>query len=340
MLSSSPTWIDDNVTSLENIVPTLPPVIMPLQITCDCLRVLFGLLALASNGLMIAAFIRYQDFQTMSNIFLVNLCVVDCIAGLTNLNIPVIQYIADPDGILFKLHVDFAVLSSTGESTALFLIGIERYVHIVKWQRYTEIMTMERVVKVIIGFWILMALISVLFILKADLSKQGIITNFSSAGATLLGVSILGLLVLYTTIFRFATRKMSQSVQPIPSNTSECYRMFKKTAIVLAAYILFSIPSVISAILVSIEVLSPVFYVVYLININRVIYTCQTWINPIIYASKDKKLKAAFRKLLHIHDTMPTSGGISNVQVVTAGGSNSYNPSNLARNGNVSSENM
>ncbi len=314
-METSQVTTDSNMTSSEESTQQI--ILLPLQIACDCLRVAFGALALAANGLMIAAFTRYPSLRTKTNTLLINLCITDSLAGICNLNVPLVHYAVADNDIILKLHQFLFVLTSFGEVTALLLIGVERYLHIVHPVKYSNRVTTKRLLKVISVSWVVLLLIAVNITLKAPKSIYEFFEHSVNAVlvALVIWLQVLMLSILYLAVYWHARKHLNTHVHPhgIPINMSYRYRLFKMTAIIFSVYAVSNGPALLSGTLVAAKLIHPADYVKYCFDINRVFYALQTWINPIIYAWKNKQIKIAFRKLLHLQTSSSASMNVPNI---------------------------
>ena len=303
---SLPVTMDSEETSTSD--NTYHYVIMPLQITCDCLRACFGALALASNSLMIAAFIRYPSLRTKTNILLINLSIIDCMAGIVNLSVPLVHYVVADDGIITKVYFFLLGVSSFGEVTALLLIGGERYLHVAHPLKYSSLVTLKRIIKVLLGSWTVLLLMVTIISLNSENIADKFLNHSGDIIPLIMSIWVQVLIIstLYSATYLYV-RKHFHRVHPhgIPVNMSYRYRLFKMTTIIVSVYMISIGPSLVSGTLVAVKVLEPKEYLTYCLDISRVFFTIQTWINPMIYAWKNKQLRVAFRKLLRLQTSSP-----------------------------------
>ncbi len=313
VLSTSSTAIYSTEVSLTESLGETLLVILPLQITCTCVRFCFGIMSLVSNGLMIVAFIKYEDLRSVANAMLINLCVVDCLMGLANIINPISQHLLVDNRAVFLVVQYMLMICSIGEVTALLLVGIDRYLHLLHSSKYTALLTPKRTAGVILGFWLVLLLFGIPVTFKAEdeyNERQVEYYDIDSDFIVMFNafwLQVIALVGLYTIIFWKVKKVLYNTVQPSSGATgfTHRYRIFKMTVIVLGVYVLSVGPLLICMTLILIGILPPETYILYILDICFAFYNLQIWINPMIYAWKDKKLNKAFRKLLHLKPLLP-----------------------------------
>ena len=313
ILSSISTLDAGEITTVSFQVPstqTVPLIIMPLTITSDVIRAFFGILAIIGNSLMMTAFAKFQDLRTKSNMLLINLAVVDCLSGFSNLIHPIVKYLATNTTPAVKMMHMLNRVSALGEVLALLVIAGERYIHIVYALKYMTIVTVPRICKVLVLFWVCLIGLVIPGVMKIDsyYDHRSLELFEDTFNQTFMGacMQLLVLLTIYGLIYRKAYTgnkihvQSAQNGAHASTNPTTCYKIFKSACIVLGAYLASVVPFLICGILCLAGVIEPMTYVLYCLDISSAFYYIQTWVNPIIYCGRDKSMKKAVCKLLNI----------------------------------------
>ena len=259
-----------------------------------------GTLASIVNALMIVVFVRNPQLRSVSNALLVNLCCLDSVGAIYFITSPIENYVLANQSAFVKFRYFLFYIWLYGELMSLLVIGIERYIHILHHIKHSTLVTMPHTIKFLAIFWSGLLLIGGLSIwlegdMRIDNPADYFTSNVFQKRLVMAWLIMIALVSFYIILFKKAKNKLL-SANPNSSMVVQ-FRVYKVAAIVLGMYIITVLPNLIFATLMQLAVISPTTYIRYCRDINLTFLSIQAWVNPFIYAWRDKKLNQAFRKV-------------------------------------------
>ena len=288
-------------------------------------RNIISLVIIGANLLTIVAICRFQRLRTPTNYMVASLAVADLVSGLLNPSVLALEYVrsyAAWKGLCLAEET-LDVISTAGSVFSILMIAVDRYIHVVRYLTYQDIVTKCRTVVGLVFAWVYIIAASAAFMVLGNhiqsrmrCSWTVFIVKRVYLGMVIPHVVILALTIicLYSAIACFLRKQRRQMVhkrtelgQSGPIGFSRTNRML---AFVVCFYCLATIPATAVSFFVT-DTSSPEMVVVQQVAI--LFWYCNAWINPIFYAWQNPEFRTAFRRLLNlpdkqkIHDTDASS---------------------------------
>ena len=307
-----------NVSDHPDISPkiTLSPTFLGFVMTT---RVIYALLAIAGNGLTIVAVTRFSSLQTSTNYLVASLAVGDLLPSLQTPVVIVHEMLSDhPYFVPICLaEKTFSIISIRANYINILWISIDRLLYIAYPLKYPLWQTDRKTFTLIAVTWGYLIIENPLFIsfghalIPGGICKVSVIVNdniydYYFVPQMMLCLSIT--IVCYVIIARIAHKQsiaIAAQHQPFDTLEASIHRSQKKIAkmmfTVLASYILSYIPQLYFAQLLQ-NKRTEFRYIME--RIASLIYFTNSFVNPIIYAWKSQEFKEAFKKILHINNSV------------------------------------
>lgn len=273
-----------------------------------------SLVAVIGNTLTLISILKYEDLQTVHNLYVASLAVGDlfgCLAFCATLA----TYITGVDKWtqwfnLCRLSLLFTRVFNLGNAISTFFIAIDRYIFIIHPLRYHSIMNWEKSVKICIAAWIAMLAVPILsfsFLFQSNGETEtycfdGVMLH-RTASFTMFAFIFLPTLitaVLYSKILIIARRQQRQIRAEqerfgtsFPMSTGR--RMTFTLGLTVAVYVLTTLPLYVIGAFQKRYAAGKV-----VTRTLGLIYRSNTALNPIFLAWKQKEFRKAYKRLLRI----------------------------------------
>ena len=281
------------------------------------MQIVIVALIIFGNTLTIVAIVKFQFLRTVTNIFTVSLACSDLLLAFV---LPLSAVHRFTDVINVQIHIWVCWLTTVGIISSapssllnLLLIAVDRFVSVIYPFRYDELMTPRRAFVMIACLWTYVILSQtttismsgywpIEYCASTPVANSIIFTIFYIGTLT---VSVVGILSLYMCIFCVA-RKHARAIdvqQTIsagsnagPNNLHQ-KRVTKMAAMVLGCFVLCWFPvSLITALQKVCDANCAWLETARKFSMN-VVYS-NSFMNPIIYAWKNRMFRVAFKRLL------------------------------------------
>ena len=276
--------------------------------TIQTMCVIYLLLTVGGNALILIAYKRNRNLQTVTNIFLVNLALVDLLTGV--LNMPVLFITTTPglNSLIYNSHGHicqlllglFVTLMMTS-MVCLLGVSVERYTAVVYPFQHLKYFTKSKIILGNCLMWLFTAILGILTFTTANWNPDiycldAIPMYITIVNATLIVVSLLFTTAIYTkiAIVTIKHRRLITS-QAVTTGAPPCAddgKLRKVLITVLGFYyltwfmvLLTSFPSVRKAL-------------PYGEDVTNILFASNSWINSIVYAGWNKDFRNAFKRIL------------------------------------------
>ena len=283
------------------------PVDDPLFVSCSIIRIVMSVFIIVGNGCVLVSFKLYPELRTSTGWLIAGLSMADLIGSGNSTLMAILPHYRNSDTWILLCHIKMAlqnpfVIGNIGFS---MIIAIERFITLQYPLIYMTIITTERIAYCTIGMWVYISTLSILIpiLIKDHLptieQTDCLIANSFTPLAQYIVMAhvyvfLCVVFIFYILIARIAWKK--RHAPAAESSSKAQWKITKMMAIVFMVYGLFYIPIIITERLTRMYPYSQVNYDLYFIF--TVAYTCNSWINPILYAIKDKSYQRGFRKML------------------------------------------
>ena len=208
------------------------------------------------NLLIIVAVKNRRALQKNSNILLSSMAVADLLVGAVSMPLTIAS-----DILLLRKKLSLKICKIAGANQIviysavsssfyhLTFIAWERYVAIVKWRNYKNIITKTRLKICAVVAWVLAAITAILVpILSVDEVDQRVIVALSifSASKTVLCVAIIG--YCYITLYLYVRKRKNNEINQVSARANAKLEksIAKATGTVTAALLVSYVPSIIA----------------------------------------------------------------------------------------------
>ena len=184
------------------------------------IAILITIFAVVGNGLIIAAFRKNKVLQTIPNLLVVNLSIVDILASLTTHPL-LASVMIQGAWRLGKEVCDYqAILNSflfTTSHLSITLISLNRYFVIVHYKKYTKVFSKRLTLLYLTSIWMCSSLLSLSYLLtQAEMTFHGkeavcVVLNKSAAPQSVITVVFGNITFLATVFFNSAIFKLVRS---------------------------------------------------------------------------------------------------------------------------------
>lgn len=268
------------------------------------------------NALVIFAVSIKRPLQTNNNILLACMAVTDLLTGLIvqpmAVALEVLKILgASPFCTLEKIYS--VTLAGIGFASIdhLVLISVERYIAIKYSLRYTDIVTRKWLKNGILLAWAFAGLVTILetTLTLVDTKTEIFLTSLLVVNAvyTIIGISYIAVICYTSAYIFFQTRRHKKRIQHEQVTYEDAKRARKDSrsantlAFILLVLVLTNVPSLILMLSyfsgsASIEP-----------NVRSILWKwavtfslCKSFLNPIIYCWRVKKMQRAFFEILHL----------------------------------------
>ena len=268
------------------------------------------------NALVIFAVSIKRPLQTNNNILLACMAVTDLLTGLIvqpmAVALEVLKILgASPFCTLEKIYS--VTLAGIGFASIdhLVLISVERYIAIKYSLRYTDIVTRKWLKNGILLAWAFAGLVTILetTLTLVDTKTEIFLTSLLVVNAvyTIIGISYIAVICYTSAYIFFQTRRHKKRIQHEQVTYEDAKRARKDSrsantlAFILLVLVLTNVPSLILMLSsfsdsASIE-----------LNVRSILWKwavtfslCKSFLNPIIYCWRVKKMQRAFFEILHL----------------------------------------
>ena len=282
------------------------------DIILNFIGVLSCILAICGNSLTIAAIAKYQDLNTATNALILSLAVADLSTGLIVRPSLWVARLLIKEQNHFHWGVCYfgiftSLLSFGGNILSICLISIDRFIYMHYPLKYHQIATLARTRGAILVMWGFL-LVTASLSMAVGRKENPKSCRFSEVLSLKILLPIIGVIfipativtvILYVKIAYLAWRKSRENLSGQDTNLSIGdsiqIKITKMMTIVLGSYFVLYVPSVTLTILAKSS--SPKW-----LRQLQAFFTnaslANTWINPIIYAWRDKTFRAYFKKIL------------------------------------------
>ena len=245
--------------------------------------------AVLLNLLIIVAVRNRRALQKNSNILLSSMAVADLLVGVVSMSLTIASDILLREKLSLKIckiaGANQIVLYSAVSSSFYHLtfIAWERYVAIVKWTNYKNIITKTRLKICAVVAWVLAAITAILVpILSVVEVDQGVIVALSifSASKTVLCVAIIG--YCYITLYLYVRKRKNNEINKVSARANAKLEksIAKATGTVTAVLLVSYVPSIIALLLGdAVPVLRTSSY----FRWSELLIQMNSFFNPIVY---------------------------------------------------------
>ena len=242
------------------------------------------------NVLIIVAVWRRRALQKNSNILLTSMAVADLLVGAVSMPLTIAS-----DILLLREKLSLKICKIAGANQIvlysavsssfyhLTFIAWERYVAIVKWTNYKNIITKTRLKICAVVAWVLAAITAILVpILSVVEVDQGVIVALSifSASKTVLCVAIIG--YCYITLYLYVRKRKNNEINKVSARANAKLEksIAKATGTVTAVLLVSYVPSIIALLLGdAVPVLRTSSY----FRWSELLIQMNSFFNPIVY---------------------------------------------------------
>ena len=281
------------------------------------------LCSVTGNSLVCVAVLTQRALRKSSNFFYVSLACSDLLVALAVMTFSCIN---DVKGrwifgkVFCNIWMSLDVMCCTASILNICAISFDRYMHIRKPYAYSDIMTPRRTLLLILGVWLVSALISFIPIhlglhRQADTEPYDADGNFIclidfnpvyAVGSSLVSFFIpcLIMLFMYISMYRLAQRHVKSIKQqkqataslgvPQPKSSSD-NKASRTLGVIMGVFLVCWTP------FFTVNVVTTIY------ELPEILFIVATWLgyinsmaNPIIYTIFNKQFRAAFKKLLFL----------------------------------------
>ncbi|XP_002733923.1 D(1) dopamine receptor-like [Saccoglossus kowalevskii] len=307
-------------TSPTLILSTLPPPDVVKNIIIGLVLAFIVLFTVLGNALVILSVFVYRRLRTnITNWFIVSLAISDLLVAILVMSWAAVNLVAGywPFGEFCQVHITLDIMLSTASILNLCVISVDRYWAVMKPFRYQAMMTRKRAVLMIIGVWILAALVSFIPVMtnahraddvdslladppQCEFKLNGIYATVSSSISFYIPSTII--LIIYYRIYQTARRiekqiKQQERTLNIKHKHSRSFgerKAIKTFGLIIGIFVICWLPFFVANCIIS--------FCDQCVPLDCYIaFTWLGWVNstlnPVIYAT-NRDFRRAFRQLL------------------------------------------
>ena len=271
------------------------------------LPILFGICF--GNILVIASMIKFEHLQTAPNVFIANLAAADILTGVISIPVYYVFGFLEERVTFCYIFLYASLLPSIASVSFLTLIAVDRTLCIVKPFFYLRNMTVKRAMLLSVGGWVQAMVSSFWPLILPDVRARGrcgietfiVQTVWIVHIATFFFQTIL-FLVLYG-IIGYVAHKQAQRIgvetacgETLPNGEA---KIRKTMMMILGIFYLCWSPYVIGCMFVYVLGYHQSWLIVF-VQVASFLVMCNSVMNPIIYACRDRTFRKAFKSLLHM----------------------------------------
>ncbi len=282
-----------------------------MYVAFDTINICISIFIFVGNALVITSVVRYRPLQTKANVFLANLAVADLVVGIVLISCTVTNLGVHGNSNMSQTECIFCVAGSlfaSGNSLfAVILVAAERFVKIIRTQKYPHVYRKGSVIAMISVPWITIALTcGTLFIWntyhEATLCHTQLVTHKIFQIVVLncyLMLVILTIISLYCAIVYKVVQHKRQVASTLAHGMSESWsagnRRMNTVVILLVGILLLTLVPFIS---VTFMKASDSALYLSLRGLASTLVYCSSFVNPVIYAWKIPEFRLGFKAIL------------------------------------------
>ncbi len=274
----------------------------------DAINICISIFICIGNTLVIISVARYRPLQTKANVFLVNLAVADVLVGLVTIYCTVTDFGVHDGSHDSRIECIFCVAMSifaNGNSLfAIILVATERFVKIVRTEKYTHVYRKGPLIAMISVPWITIALTcGTLFIWNTY--QEGTLCHLKVLAPKIFQITVMNcfmILVILTIVSLYCAivYKVLQHKRQVAStlsrdgsreNWSSGSRRMNTVVVIIGTLLVTMTPFIVLSFFESND------SVLYLCvrPISSTLFDCSSFVNPVIYAWKIPEFRMAFK---------------------------------------------
>ena len=270
-------------------------------------------LTVFGNLLVVIAVVRFENLRSPTNYLITGLASADMLASFSPFFL-----VAQKMTVNTQLWVGMCLAGESINSVAtltnilyIFIIGVDRYIYILHPFKYERLVNGKTTAIAAACVWLNCIVVSCVLVPVFSSLKMGMACRIVFIAQKVKMVyyiqmifCVVAVIGIYLRIAVEAWRHSRRILQQgMPNNDSVTYglKIAKMTAWVLGGYLLSVTPVLILQ--GSMDQIGNTYHV--LERVSVIFWWNNCWINPVIYAWKDKDFRRSFRKLLRISQVHP-----------------------------------
>ena len=287
------------------------------------INIFLSILIIIGNALVLISVARYRPLQTKANVFLANMGVADVLVGLVTIYCTVTDFGVHDTNHDSRIECIFCVAMSvfaTGNSLfAVILVATERFVKIIRTEKYPRVYRKGPVIAMISVPWITIALTGgTLFIWNNY--QEGTLCHTQFLAPKIFQTVVINcylMLVILTIVSLYSAivYKVLQHKRQVASTLSRdgprenwssgSRRLNTVVVLIIGTLLVTMTPFIVPSFFESND------SVLYLCvrAISSTLFDCSSFVNPVIYAWKIPEFRMAFKAVLTCRNKLHISSG-------------------------------
>ena len=284
----------------------------------DAINICISIFIFIGNTLVITSVARYRPLQTKANVFLANLAVADMVVGIVLISCTIINFGihgCSDDSYIECIFCASASLFASGNSLfAVIFVAAERFVKIIRTQRYPHVYRKGSVIAMISFQWI-MCVLTCFSLFIWNTYQEGTLCHIHLVAPEIFQIivincylilAILTIISLYGAIVYKVVQHKRQVASTLARGTSENWstgsRRMNTVVILIVGILLVTLVPYISVTILKES--DSVFYLS-LPELAATLGFCSSFVNPIIYAWKIPEFRLGFKAILTCKTQFP-----------------------------------